>query len=382
MAEQIPLGVMVETPASVFAIDLIAREADFVSIGTNDLIQYTLAVDRGNENLAEVYEPLHPAVLRAIRAVVEAGQRFGIRVGICGEMAGEPLYAVLLLGLGVADLSVSPYLLPEIKTILRASTYEEAVGLRAALPQPLHALGGADDRDRLHEPALPAVLLPRDAGAPDHAGARRSQRRARLDPQGMGARIESFPEQPAPAPRSRLRRSRGSRPCARAGWSSSAWAARPSRPISRALADREGAVPARGPALSPPSWLQRDDFLVFSSYSGETAGDPIGLPGDPPARPAPASSRRVERWPPRRGRPGFPPPSFRPDRRPERPWGGPFRPSRTSPPTSGPRPIWRGGWRGPPSGWSRWYPPAGPVCYTHATWPKNWRYAWQTVRFW
>lgn len=129
MAEQVPLGVMVETPASVFAIDLIAREADFVSIGTNDLIQYTLAVDRGNESLAEVYEPLHPAVLRAIRTVIEAGQRFGIRVGICGEMAGEPLYAVLLLGLGVADLSVSPYLLPEIKTILRASTYEEAVSL-------------------------------------------------------------------------------------------------------------------------------------------------------------------------------------------------------------------------------------------------------------
>ena len=129
MGENVPLGVMVETPASVFAIDLIAREADFVSIGTNDLIQYTLAVDRGNEALAEVYEPLHPAVLRAIRTVIEAGQRFGIRVGICGEMAGEPLYAVLLLGLGVADLSVSPYLLPEIKTILCGSAYEEAVGL-------------------------------------------------------------------------------------------------------------------------------------------------------------------------------------------------------------------------------------------------------------
>jgi phosphotransferase system enzyme I (PtsI) len=129
IAEKVPLGVMVETPASVFAIDLLAREADFVSIGTNDLIQYTLAVDRGNEAIAEMYEPLHPAVLRAIRTVVDAGLRYGIRVGICGEMAGEPLYSVLLVGLGIADLSVSPYLLPEIKTIIRASAYDEAVGL-------------------------------------------------------------------------------------------------------------------------------------------------------------------------------------------------------------------------------------------------------------
>ncbi|HEX7079155.1 MAG TPA: phosphoenolpyruvate--protein phosphotransferase [Candidatus Eisenbacteria bacterium] len=129
MADRVALGVMVETPATIFAIDLIAREADFVSIGTNDLIQYTLAVDRGNEAIAEIYEPLHPSVLRAIRMVVEAGQRFGIRVGICGEMAGEPLYAVVLLGLGVTELSVSPYLVPEIKTIVRASTYDEAVTL-------------------------------------------------------------------------------------------------------------------------------------------------------------------------------------------------------------------------------------------------------------
>jgi phosphotransferase system enzyme I (PtsI) len=127
--EHVPLGVMIETPASVFAIDLLAREADFVSIGTNDLIQYTLAVDRGNEAIAEIYEPLHPAVLRAIRTVVEAGRRHGIRVGICGEMAGEPLYAVLLAGLGLVEFSVSPYLVPEIKTILHACDSTEAEAL-------------------------------------------------------------------------------------------------------------------------------------------------------------------------------------------------------------------------------------------------------------
>lgn len=129
MAAQVPLGVMVETPASVFGIDLLAAEADFVSIGTNDLIQYTLAVDRGNAVIAAIYEPLHPAVLRAIRSVVEACRRTDIPVAVCGEMAGEPLFAVLLAGLGVSDLSVSPYLVPEIKTIIRACTYEEAIDL-------------------------------------------------------------------------------------------------------------------------------------------------------------------------------------------------------------------------------------------------------------
>jgi phosphotransferase system enzyme I (PtsI) len=124
--EHVPLGVMVETPSSVFAIDLLAREADFVSIGTNDLIQYTLAVDRGNEAIAEIYEPLHPAVLRAVRTVLDAGRRHGIKVAICGEMAGEPLYAVLLVGLGLVDFSVSPYLVPEIKTILKACDSTEA----------------------------------------------------------------------------------------------------------------------------------------------------------------------------------------------------------------------------------------------------------------
>jgi phosphoenolpyruvate-protein phosphotransferase (PTS system enzyme I) len=129
IGERVPLGVMVETPASVFGIDLLVREADFVSIGTNDLIQYTLAVDRGNEETAPIYEPLHPAVLRALRAVVEAGREHGKTVGICGEMAGEPLYAVVLLGLGLVDFSVSPFLVPEIKTILNESTCAEAATL-------------------------------------------------------------------------------------------------------------------------------------------------------------------------------------------------------------------------------------------------------------
>jgi phosphotransferase system enzyme I (PtsI) len=126
MAQNVPLGIMVETPASVFGIDRLAQETDFVSIGTNDLIQYTLAVDRGNEAISEIYEPLHPAVLRAIKTVVDSGHRAGIPVGICGEMAGESLYSVVLVGMGVEELSVSPYLVPEIKTIVRGTTYPDA----------------------------------------------------------------------------------------------------------------------------------------------------------------------------------------------------------------------------------------------------------------
>jgi phosphotransferase system enzyme I (PtsI) len=114
-----PLGVMIEVPGAALAADALAIEADFFAIGTNDLIQYTLAIDRGDEQVAHLYNPLHPGVLRLIQFAVEAGSRRRIPVGICGEMAGEPRYAALLLGLGLRELSMSPGNLPRLKQRIR-----------------------------------------------------------------------------------------------------------------------------------------------------------------------------------------------------------------------------------------------------------------------
>jgi phosphoenolpyruvate-protein phosphotransferase (PTS system enzyme I) len=114
-----PLGAMIEVPGAALAADALAGEADFFAIGTNDLIQYTLAIDRTDEQVAHLYNPLHPAVLRLIQFAVEAATRRQIPVGVCGEMAGDPRYAALLLGLGLRELSMSPRNLPRVKQRIR-----------------------------------------------------------------------------------------------------------------------------------------------------------------------------------------------------------------------------------------------------------------------
>ena len=124
-AENVETGIMIEIPSAAIIADLLAKEVDFFSLGTNDLIQYSLAVDRVNEKVAYLYQPLHPTILRLIDNVIKCAHRENIWVGVCGEMASDPLFVLILLGLGVDEFSVAPTNLLEIKKIIRSIEWEE-----------------------------------------------------------------------------------------------------------------------------------------------------------------------------------------------------------------------------------------------------------------
>jgi phosphoenolpyruvate-protein phosphotransferase (PTS system enzyme I) len=132
-APNTPLGGMIEVPAAAIAAQAFARRLDFLSIGTNDLIQYTLAIDRGDESVAHLNDPLHPAILKLLKRVLDAGQREGKPVSLCGEMAADPTYTRVLLGLGLRDFSVSPAALLELKSSIRRASLSDAETLVAPM---------------------------------------------------------------------------------------------------------------------------------------------------------------------------------------------------------------------------------------------------------
>ena len=147
-AETMSIGAMVEVPSAALCVETLARECDFLSVGTNDLTQFTLAVDRGSQRLSGLYDPLHPAVLRLIERTVEGARPFGTLVEVCGEIASDPVGAMVLVGLGVDELSMSPWAILEVKKILRSINWQDA---REAAREALDAPGSKEVRAILNE---------------------------------------------------------------------------------------------------------------------------------------------------------------------------------------------------------------------------------------
>jgi phosphotransferase system enzyme I (PtsI) len=151
----IPVGIMIELPGAALTADLLAREIDFFSIGTNDLIQFTLGIDRVNEHVSYLYQPLHPAILRTLRFVINAAHAAGRPVAMCGEMAGDPLFALVLLGLGLDELSMNPMGIPLVKSVIRGVTAQTARELAASvvdLPTPEDVAAAVHEVARAHFP--------------------------------------------------------------------------------------------------------------------------------------------------------------------------------------------------------------------------------------
>jgi phosphotransferase system enzyme I (PtsI) len=159
--EKLPIGVMIEIPSAAMIADHLAKEVDFFSVGTNDLIQYTLAIDRANEHVAYMYEPLDPAVLRLLQRVSEAARAKNIPLAMCGEMAGDPLYAAILLGMGFRYLSMNVGAIPWVKKVVRSVRMQDALELASlVMQQPTAVLARRTAENFMHDrfPELMAEL--------------------------------------------------------------------------------------------------------------------------------------------------------------------------------------------------------------------------------
>lgn len=169
VADEVPAGIMVEVPSALITLDHIIEEVDFVSVGTNDLVQYLLAVDRDNPRVASMYDPQHPAVFRVLRDVAVLSRQAGKPCSVCGEMAGDPAVAVLLLGLGYTGVSVAPNFMPEIKAAIRHVSADEARGFAGRLDACRTAVEIRELQGEIRSLLLQrmeSVAVPRKAGDP------------------------------------------------------------------------------------------------------------------------------------------------------------------------------------------------------------------------